>query len=68
MSIKRSAAFPWIVCGLGGFFIVMNIFCDFYQRHDTRFAKNVHYQWRCFWYLVAFYYYAYTPMQLPVGT
>ena len=65
---KRGSWFPWLVCGLGALF-----YCYEYM---LRIAPSVMSQdlmmafkigLGAFGNLVAFYYYAYTPMQLPVG-
>lgn len=65
---KQSRIFPWLVCGLGALFYCYEYFLRVspsvmtselmhsYQINATALGN-----------LAAFYYYAYTPMQLPVG-
>lgn len=66
--LKKSLLFPWLICGLGALF-----YC---YEYLLRIAPNVMAQELMssfgisagtFGVMVAFYYHAYTPMQLPVG-
>lgn len=68
MPTKKSLILPWIVCGLGALFycyeyllriapsVMMGDLMQAYHINATIFGN-----------LAAFYYYAYTPMQIPVG-
>ena len=64
----KSVVLPWVICGLGALFycyeyllrispsVMMSDLMQAYHINATVFGN-----------LAAFYYYAYTPMQLPVG-
>lgn len=65
---KRGSWFPWLVCGLGALFYCyeyMLRIAPSVMSQDLMLAFNI--GLGAFGNLVAFYYYAYTPMQLPVG-
>lgn len=65
---KRGSWFPWLVCGLGALFYCyeyMLRIAPSVMSQDLMMSFNI--GLGAFGNLVAFYYYAYTPMQLPVG-
>lgn len=67
-SNKTNIIYPWLVCGLGALF-----YCYEYLLRTTpsvmtaELMQHYHLHRAALGNLVAFYYYAYTPMQLPVG-
>jgi MFS family permease len=68
MPRKRVDLFPWLVCGLGALFYCYEYFLRILpsvMAEDLLKMYNI--SGVAFGNLVAFYYYAYTPMQLPVG-
>lgn len=68
MSRKRIDLFPWLVCGLGALFYCYEYFLRILPSVMTEdLLKMFNISGLAFGNLVAFYYYAYTPMQLPVG-
>lgn len=68
MPKKRIDLFPWLVCGLGAFFYCYEYFLRILPSVMTEdLLKMFNISGVAFGNLVAFYYYAYTPMQLPVG-
>jgi MFS family permease len=68
MPRKRIDLFPWLVCGLGAFFYCYEYFLRILPSVMTEdLLKMFNINGEAFGNLVAFYYYAYTPMQLPVG-
>lgn len=68
MPRKRIDLFPWLVCGLGAFFYCYEYFLRILPSVMTEdLLKMFNISGVAFGNLVAFYYYAYTPMQLPVG-
>ncbi|WP_342146911.1 MFS transporter [Rickettsiella endosymbiont of Aleochara curtula] len=68
MPRKRIDLFPWLVCGLGALFYCYEYFLRILPSVMTEdLLKMFNISGLAFGNLVAFYYYAYTPMQLPVG-
>lgn len=68
MPKKRIDLFPWLVCGLGALFYCYEYFLRILPSVMTEdLLKMFNISGVAFGNLVAFYYYAYTPMQLPVG-
>lgn len=68
MPRKRIDLFPWLVCGLGALFYCYEYFLRILPSVMTEdLLKMFNISGVAFGNLVAFYYYAYTPMQLPVG-
>ena len=68
MPKKRISLFPWLVCGLGALFYCYEYFLRILPSVMTEdLLKMFSISGVAFGNLVAFYYYAYTPMQLPVG-
>lgn len=68
MPRKRIDLFPWLVCGLGALFYCYEYFLRILPSVMTEdLLKMFNISGAAFGNLVAFYYYAYTPMQLPVG-
>ncbi|WP_342220557.1 MFS transporter [Rickettsiella endosymbiont of Miltochrista miniata] len=68
MPKKRIDLFPWLVCGLGALFYCYEYFLRILPSVMTEdLLKMFNISGLAFGNLVAFYYYAYTPMQLPVG-
>jgi len=68
LSEKRTTVFPWLVCGLGALFFCYEYFLRILPSVMTEdLLKMFSISGVAFGNLVAFYYYAYTPMQLPVG-
>ncbi|MES2997718.1 MAG: MFS transporter [Pseudomonadota bacterium] len=68
MPKKRISLFPWLVCGLGALFYCYEYFLRILPSVMTEdLLKMFSISGLAFGNLVAFYYYAYTPMQLPVG-
>jgi len=68
MSKKRISLFPYLVCGLGAFFYCYEYFLRILPSVMAEdLLKMFSISGMAFGNLVAFYYYAYTPMQLPVG-
>lgn len=68
MPKKRISLFPWLVCGLGALFYCYEYFLRILPSVMTGdLLKTFSISGVAFGNLVAFYYYAYTPMQLPVG-
>lgn len=67
-TIKTSSWFAWLICGLGALFYCYEYFLRIspsVMATDLRLA--FHLDAASFGNLAAFYYYAYTPMQIPVG-
>ncbi|MDR3490869.1 MAG: MFS transporter [Gammaproteobacteria bacterium] len=59
---------PWLICSIGMLFYCYNYFLRVspsVMQHDL--MQNLHISASQFGNLAAFYYYAYTPMQIPVG-
>src|SRR5665213_3174456 len=59
---------PWLICGIGMLFYCYNYFLRVspsVMQDDL--MQNLHITAYQFGNLAAFYYYAYTPMQIPVG-
>ncbi|MDQ8039435.1 MAG: MFS transporter [Rickettsiella sp.] len=68
MPKKRISWFPWLVCGLGALFYCYEYFLRILPSVMTEdLLRMFNISGVAFGNLVAFYYYAYTPMQLPVG-
>jgi MFS family permease len=68
MPKERVRLFPWLVCGLGALFYCYEYFLRILPSVMTEdLLKMFSISGVAFGHLVAFYYYAYTPMQLPVG-
>ncbi len=68
MPKKPISIFPWLVCGLGALFYCYEYFLRILPSVMTEdLLKMFSIGGVAFGNLVAFYYYAYTPMQLPVG-
>jgi nitrate/nitrite transporter NarK len=68
MPKKRISLFPWLVCGLGALFYCYEYFLRILPSVMAEdLLKMFSISGVAFGNLVAFYYYAYTPMQLPVG-
>ncbi len=68
MPRKRIDLFPWLVCGLGALFYCYEYFLRILPSVMTEdLLKMFNIGGVAFGNLVAFYYYAYTPMQLPIG-
>ena len=68
MPKRRIDLFPWLVCGLGALFYCYEYFLRILPSVMTEdLLKMFNISGVAFGNLVAFYYYAYTPMQLPVG-
>lgn len=68
MPKKPISLFPWLVCGLGALFYCYEYFLRILPSVMTEdLLKMFSIGGVAFGNLVAFYYYAYTPMQLPVG-
>ena len=68
MPKKPISFFPWLVCGLGALFYCYEYFLRILPSVMTEdLLKMFSIGGVAFGNLVAFYYYAYTPMQLPVG-
>lgn len=68
MPKKRIDLFPWLVCGLGALFYCYEYFLRILPSVMTEdLLKMFNISGVAFGNLVAFYYYAYTPLQLPVG-
>lgn len=66
--IKNSSLFGWLICGLGALFYCYEYFLRIQpsvMASDLRLAFQL--DAAAFGNLAAFYYYAYTPMQIPVG-
>lgn len=65
---QRSALYGWLVCGLGALFYCYEYFLRISPSVMTQDLMHVyHIDATLLGNLAAFYYYAYTPMQLPVG-
>lgn len=65
---QRSALYGWLVCGLGALFYCYEYFLRISPSVMTQDLMRVyHIDATLLGNLAAFYYYAYTPMQLPVG-
>ncbi len=67
-SLFRQLFQPWIICSLGMLFYCYNYFLRVspsVMQHDL--MQSLHINAYQFGTLAAFYYYAYTPMQIPVG-
>lgn len=65
---NRPSLFPWLICGLGALFYCYEYFLRIgpsVMANDLRLVFQL--DAASFGNLAAFYYYAYTPMQLPVG-
>ncbi len=65
---KKSSLFAWLICGLGALFYCYEYFLRMMpsvMASDLRLAFQLNAA--SFGNLAAFYYYAYSPMQLPVG-
>ncbi len=59
---------PWVICGIGMLFYCYNYFLRVSPSvMQTDLMQNLHITAFQFGSLAAFYYYAYTPMQIPVG-
>jgi MFS family permease len=68
MPRKRIDLFPWLVCGLGALFYCYEYFLRILPSVMTEdLLKMFNINGVAFGNLVAFYYYAYTVMQLPIG-
>ncbi len=68
MPRKRIDLFPWLVCGLGAFFYCYEYFLRILPSVMTEdLLKLFNINGVAFGNLVAFYYYAYTLIQLPIG-
>ncbi|MBB71231.1 MAG: MFS transporter [Legionellales bacterium] len=67
-SRKKMAIFPWIVCGLGALFYTYEYILRISPSvMSTELMQAYGISAGAFGNLIAFYYYAYSPMQLPVG-
>ncbi|NNM60389.1 MAG: MFS transporter [Legionellales bacterium] len=65
---KFEIYFPWIVCGVGALFYCYEYFLRVTPSvMQTQLMSSFNIDNALFGSLAAFYYYAYTPMQLPVG-
>jgi len=65
---KRGVWFPWLICGLGALFYCYEYFLRILPSVMTQdLMASFMIGPAAFGNLIAFYYYAYTPMQLPVG-
>ncbi len=65
---KFEIYFPWIVCGVGALFYCYEYFLRVTPSvMQTQLMSSFNINNALFGSLAAFYYYAYTPMQLPVG-
>lgn len=65
---KRGAWFPWLICGLGALFYCYEYFLRILPSVMTQdLMASFGISAAALGNLTAFYYYAYTPMQLPVG-
>lgn len=68
MEKKRSYIFPWVICGLGALFYCYEYILRISPSVMTQqLAHSFNINAALLGNMVAFYYYAYTPMQLPVG-
>ncbi|OAI49410.1 hypothetical protein AYO45_02545 [Gammaproteobacteria bacterium SCGC AG-212-F23] len=67
-SIFKNLSYPWLICGIGMLFYCFNYFLRVspsVMQNDL--MQGLHITAYQFGTLAAFYYYAYTPMQIPVG-
>src|SRR5438034_508237 len=68
MSLLNKSVLPWFVCIIGMLFYCYNYFIRVSPGlMQSDLMQNLHITASQFGYLAAFYYYAYTPMQIPVG-
>src|SRR3954470_19954672 len=66
--LRKTALYAWLVCGLGALFYCYEYFLRISPSVMTQDLMRVyHLDAAMLGNLAAFYYYAYTPMQLPVG-
>lgn len=62
------SAYPWLICGVGMLFYCFNYFLRVSPSvMQSELSQSFHITAYQFGALAAFYYYAYTPMQLPAG-
>lgn len=68
MSIKKMQVLPWLICGLGALFYCYEYFLRISPSvMMPQLSQYFNVNAAVLGNMVAFYYYAYTPMQLPVG-
>jgi hypothetical protein len=67
-STLRSSALPWLICGLAALFYCYEYFLRIAPSvMDHQLRMTYHLDATALGQLIAFYYFAYTPMQLVVG-